>query len=109
VKLILMSKDPGPGGVRLRQTPLNLSFAETFKIRYPDAYERLLLDVVRGNATLFMRKDEVEAAWRWIDPILASWAEADTGPQPYAAGSWGPSQAIALVARDDRSWLEPVG
>ena len=109
VKLVLMSKDPGPGGVRLRQTPLNLSFAETFKIRYPDAYERLLLDVVRGNATLFMRKDEVEAAWRWIDPILASWAEADTGPQPYAAGSWGPSQAIALVARDDRSWLEPVG
>jgi glucose-6-phosphate 1-dehydrogenase len=108
VKLVLMSKDPGPGGVRLRQTPLNLSFAETFKIRYPDAYERLLLDVVRGNATLFMRKDEVEAAWRWIDPILASWAEADTGPQPYAAGSWGPAQAIALVARDDRSWLEPV-
>jgi glucose-6-phosphate 1-dehydrogenase len=106
VKLVLMSKDPGPGGMRLRQTPLNLSFAETFKIRYPDAYERLLLDVVRGNATLFMRKDEVEAAWRWIDPILASWADADSGPQPYAAGSWGPSQAIAMVARDDRSWLE---
>ena len=58
-----MSKDPGPGGMRLRATPLNLSFAETFKVRYPDAYERLLMDVVRGNPTLFMRRDEVEAAW----------------------------------------------
>lgn len=106
VKLVLMSKDPGPGGMRLRQTPLNLSFAEAFKIRYPDAYERLLLDVVRGNATLFMRKDEVEAAWRWVDPILAAWAEMDGGPYPYAAGSWGPSQAIALIARDDRAWLD---
>ena len=63
MKLYLMTKDPGPGGMRLREAPLDLSFAETFKVRYPDAYERLLMDVVRGNPTLFMRRDEVEAAW----------------------------------------------
>ncbi len=77
VKLFLMAKDPGPGGMRLREAPLNLSFAETFRVRYPDAYERLLMDVIRGNPTLFMRRDEVEVAWAWIEPIhLAGGARA---------------------------------
>ena len=74
-----MAKDPGPGGMRLRGASLNLSFAETFKARFPDAYERLLMDVVRGNPTLFMRRDEVEAAWRWTESILDAWeARGDT-------------------------------
>ncbi|MEO1092958.1 MAG: glucose-6-phosphate dehydrogenase, partial [Pseudomonadota bacterium] len=76
VKLFMTVKDPGPGGLRLKSVPLNLSYAETFTVRYPDAYERLLLDVVRGNQTLFMRADEVDAAWRWIDPIAAGRAPA---------------------------------
>ncbi len=65
VKLFLMIKDPGPGGMRLREVPLNLSFAEAFHERTPEAYERLLLDVIRGQQTLFMRRDELEAAWSW--------------------------------------------
>jgi len=106
VKLFLMTKDPGPGGMRLRSVPLNLSFAETFQVRNPDAYERLLMDVVRGNQTLFMRRDEVEAAWRWVEPILKSWQARNDPPKPYTAGSWGPSAAIALIERDGRTWHE---
>jgi glucose-6-phosphate 1-dehydrogenase len=106
IQLYLMSKDPGPGGLRLREAPLDISFAEAFQVRYPDAYERLLMDVVRGNATLFMRRDEVEAAWRWIEPILDGWAESGEPPKPYIAGSWGPSAAIALIERDGRTWFE---
>ncbi|HTO85637.1 MAG TPA: glucose-6-phosphate dehydrogenase [Methylomirabilota bacterium] len=106
VTLLLMSKDPGPGGMRLKQVPLNLSFADTFHGPFPDAYERLLLDVVRGNPTLFMRKDEVEAAWTWIEPILDGWGRNPAPPRAYTAGSWGPSDAAALMARDGRSWFE---
>ncbi|HEX3895580.1 MAG TPA: glucose-6-phosphate dehydrogenase [Rudaea sp.] len=106
VKLWLMIKYPGPGGLRLRCVPLDMSFAEAFGVRYPDAYERLLMDVVRGNPTLFMRRDEVEAAWRWIDPILAAWKSGDNEPKPYTAGSWGPSAAVALIERDGRTWHE---
>ncbi len=91
VKLLLMIKEPGPGGMRLKQVPLDMAFAEAFPINAPDAYERLLLDVIRGNATLFMRRDEVEAAWAWIDPIREAWAQSDEAPRPYTAGSWGPS------------------
>jgi glucose-6-phosphate 1-dehydrogenase len=104
--LSLMVKDPGPGGMRLRSAPLNLSFAETFKVRYRDAYERLLMDVVRGNPTLFMRRDEVEAAWTWIEPIITGWSHRGEKPRPYTAGSWGPSAAIALIERDGRTWHE---
>ena len=106
VKLWLMIKYPGPGGLRLRCVPLDMSFAEAFGVRYPDAYERLLMDVVRGNQTLFMRRDEVEAAWKWIDPILAAWKSDDGEPKPYTAGSWGPSAAVALIERDGRTWHE---
>jgi glucose-6-phosphate 1-dehydrogenase len=92
--------------LRVRQVPLDLSFAEAFHVRSPDAYERLLLDAIRGDQTLFMRRDEVEAAWRWIDPIRAAWERAGTAPKPYTAGSWGPSAAIALIERDGRTWHE---
>lgn len=106
IQLSLMAKDPGPGGLRLRSAPLDIRFADAFKVRYPDAYERLLMDVVRGNATLFMRRDEVEAAWRWVEPIIEAWSQSEEAPKPYIAGSWGPTAAIALIERDGRTWFE---
>jgi len=106
VKLDLMIKDPGPGGMRLQQVPVDMTFREVFNVRNPDAYERLLMDVVRGNQTLFMRRDEVDAAWAWIDPILEHWKAAHDTPKPYTSGTWGPASAIALIERDGRTWHE---
>ncbi|CAN7203382.1 glucose-6-phosphate dehydrogenase [Pararhizobium sp. LjRoot238] len=108
VKQSLMIKDPGPGGMRLRNVSLDMTFAEAFNARSADAYERLLLDVVRNNQTLFMRRDEVEAAWRWVDPILKAWEAVGQQVQAYTAGTWGPSQAIALIERDGRTWHEVI-
>ena len=110
VRLALMIKEPGPGGLRFRATSLDMSFAEEFAgRRHPEAYERLLMDVVRGDQTLFMRRDEVEAAWEWVDPILSAWTEQREAPRPYPAGSWGPSAAVALVEREGRTWHEDTG
>ena len=106
VKLYIMIKDPGPGGMRLKQIPLDMSFAETFNARHPDAYERLLMDVIRGNATLFMRRDEVEAAWSWVDPILNAWKASHDAPKGYTSGTWGPSASVAMIERDGRSWVD---
>ncbi|RLQ87231.1 glucose-6-phosphate dehydrogenase [Notoacmeibacter ruber] len=106
VKQWMMVKDPGPGGMRLRHVPLDMYFADAFNVRNPDAYERLLTDVVRGNQTLFMRGDEVEAAWKWIDPIMRAWHERPGDIAGYTAGSWGPAAAIGLIERDGRSWHE---
>jgi glucose-6-phosphate 1-dehydrogenase len=106
MKLITMAKIPGSGRLRLRETELDLRFGQAFDDRSPDAYERLLTDVLRGQQTLFMRRDEVEAAWRFIDPISAAWSERYPTPQKYTAGQDGPSQAIALIERDGRSWHE---
>jgi glucose-6-phosphate 1-dehydrogenase len=106
IKLWLMLKEPGPGGIRLQHVPLDMSFAKAFDAHAPEAYERLLMDVIRGNATLFMRRDEVEAAWDWIDPIRDVWNQVKESPRPYVAGSWGPSAAIALIERDGRNWME---
>jgi glucose-6-phosphate 1-dehydrogenase len=106
VKLWLMIKDPGPGGMRLQHVPLDMSFAEAFGVRNADAYERLLMDVVRGNQTLFMRRDEVAAAWKWIDPILDYWKTNNTEPKSYTSGTWGPSSSVALIERDGRSWVD---
>jgi len=108
VKLWLMIKDPGPGGMRLRRVPLDMSFAETFAVRNPDAYERLLMDVVRGNQTLFMRRDEVEAAWTWVEPILQFWASTDDAPRAYTAGTWGPTASVAMIAKEGRTWHEEM-
>ena len=94
--------------MRLRNVSLDMTFAEAFNARSADAYERLLLDVVRNNQTLFMRRDEVEAAWRWVDPILKSWEAVNQQVQAYTAGTWGPSQAIALIERDGRTWHEVI-
>ncbi|SDU25715.1 glucose-6-phosphate dehydrogenase [Stappia sp. ES.058] len=108
VRMQIMIKDPGPGGMRLRQVPLDMSFATAFKVRNPDAYERLIMDVIRGNQTLFMRRDEVEAAWAWVDPILEDWATLKDLPKGYTSGTWGPSAAIALIERDGRTWFEDL-
>lgn len=100
-------KEPGQGGLRLISVPLDMSFAETLdhsKIDIADAYERLLMDVIRGNQTLFMRGDEVEAAWEWIDPIVESWLVEDSLPEQYEPGTSGPEGALALVHRDGRRW-----
>ncbi|TPW30792.1 glucose-6-phosphate dehydrogenase [Martelella alba] len=107
VKQWLMIKSPGPGGMRLRHVSLDMAFAQAFDVRNPDAYERLLLDVIRSNQTLFMRRDEVEVAWNWVDPILKAWEETSQPVQGYTAGTWGPSKSIALIERDGRTWHEP--
>ena len=107
LKLLLMSKEPGPGGMRIAPSYLNLSFSDTFKKRVPDAYERLLMDVVRGNQTLFMRKDEVEAAWNWIDPIIEMIRKNNLKPEIYNPGSWGPSSSNTLINKNEFEWYEP--
>jgi glucose-6-phosphate 1-dehydrogenase len=104
VKLSLMLKDPGPGGFDLRPVSLDLSFADSSGARYPDAYERLLVEVIRGNPALFMRRDEVEFAWRWIDGIIAGWEESNQPVEGYVAGTWGPTAAVLMLDRDSRSW-----
>ena len=106
IKLWMMAKEPGPGAVRLQHVPLDMSFAEAFGGRSADAYERLLMDALRGNAALFMRRDEVEAAWKFIDPIREAWTQLREPPRPYAAGTWGPNASVALIERDGRTWNE---
>ena len=106
MRLHLTAKEPGPGGIRLRPVSLDLSYAAAFGTRSPDAYERLLMDVVRGNTTLFMRRDEVEAAWTWVAPILERWSQPSHRPRKYPAGTHGPVAAVTLLERDGRSWQE---
>ncbi len=106
IKLWMMVKEPGPGDMRLQHVPLDMSFAEAFGVAPADAYERLLMDALRGNAALFMRRDEVEAAWKFIDPIRDAWAQSGESPRPYAAGTWGPNASVALIERDGRTWNE---
>ena len=106
MKLLLVTKEPGPGGMRLRYVPLNLSYADAFSARYPDAYERLLMAVVRGDLALFMRRDEVEAAWKWVDGILDAWRDDQTPVHSYAAGTDGPAQSAMMLDRDNREWFD---
>ena len=73
-----------------------------------DAYERLLLEVMRGNQNLFVRKDEIEYAWKWCDQLIDGWQRVGAPPKPYAAGSWGPAASIALISRDGRSWYDDL-
>jgi len=108
VKLSLMAKEPGPGGFDLRPVALDLSFEQTFGMRYPDAYERLLMEVLRGNPALFMRRDEVEAAWQWADSIVDAWSVAKQKVETYVTGSWGPAGSSLLLDRDGRSWQPEV-
>ena len=109
VQLLVMAKEPGldRDGIRLREVPLNLSLDHEFAgTRRRIAYERLLLDLIEGDQTLFVRRDEVEAQWRWIDSIREGWAANGTKPKSYAAGTWGPSSAVALTERDGVTWQD---
>ena len=101
--------EPGPGGMRLVDVPLDMSFADALGPAgddVPDAYERLIMDVIRGNQTLFMRGDEVEAAWAWTDPIINDWKAISDRPQEYETGSTGPEDAAMLMHREGRKWRE---
>ena len=109
IRLLMMAKQPGldRDGIRLREVPLDLGMPNAFAdTRRRIAYERLLLDLVEGDPTLFVRRDEVEAQWEWVDRIRAGWAETGMRPKAYAAGTWGPSAVIALTERDGKSWYE---
>ncbi|HAW48522.1 glucose-6-phosphate dehydrogenase [Roseovarius sp. A46] len=109
IELGVTIKEPGPGGMRLVDVPLDMTFAEALgpeETDFPDAYERLIMDVIRGNQTLFMRGDEVEAAWAWADPIIAGWDADGEAPLAYATGSAGPEDALMLMHRDGRRWRE---
>jgi glucose-6-phosphate 1-dehydrogenase len=109
ISLLLMTKRPGLDreGVRLAQVALDLDLADAFdRVRRRGAYERLYLDALEGNSTLFVRRDETEAAWQWIDGIAAAWRAAGLAPKPYPAGTWGPGSALALTERHGHSWRE---
>ncbi|KHL25044.1 glucose-6-phosphate dehydrogenase [Croceibacterium mercuriale] len=108
VTLTLMAKVPGLGqGMALREIPLDISMPDALSgLERRMAYERLLLDLIHGDQTLFVRRDEVEAQWAWIDRIRSRWHEEGLTPKTYSAGNWGPSAAIALAERDGVSWHE---
>jgi glucose-6-phosphate 1-dehydrogenase len=108
IVLKFMAKEPG-SQLRLRLVDMRFCYAEAFKTDTPAAYETLLRDVMVGDATLFMRADQVEAAWKLLMPILEVWAETPAADFPnYAAGTWGPESSDLLVARDGNSWLTPT-
>nr|MDJ0825744.1 glucose-6-phosphate dehydrogenase [Rhodobacter sp.] len=109
MKLRVTIKEPGPGGMRLIEVPLDMSFAEALGAEaqaVPDAYERLVMDMIRGNQTLFMRGDEVEAAWAWTDPIIEGWQDREDRPRIYQPGSVGPEDALMLLYREGRRWRD---
>jgi glucose-6-phosphate 1-dehydrogenase len=94
-------------GLRIRSVNMDFGYGESFMVDAPDSYETLILDALRGDATLFTRRDEVEQQWAFVDPILAGWHQGKQDLAPYAAGTWGPDPADALIARDGRSWRRP--
>lgn len=104
----MMNKVPGlEQTTRLQTTKLDLSFSDTFKNeRIADAYERLLLEAMLGNQALFVRRDEVEQAWTWVDGIISAWEMSNEKPKSYPAGTWGPVASVALITKDGRSWDE---
>ncbi|WDD96883.1 glucose-6-phosphate dehydrogenase [Thalassomonas actiniarum] len=108
VELQMMNKIPGIASqLKIHENKLDLSFSQTYRDeRVIDAYERLMLEIINGNQSLFVRRDEVEQAWAWADGIIEAWESTQEKPKPYAAGSWGPVSSISLIARDDRQWVE---
>jgi glucose-6-phosphate 1-dehydrogenase len=104
IDLKLMTKKPSASGFDLIELPLDLNLEEYNQDSSYDAYERLLLDVLNANTSLFMRKDEVEASWLWIDHLIQEWNELNIPLQEYIAGSWGPSASDFLLERDSRKW-----
>jgi len=105
IRLSIRAKQPGPG-MHLRSVDLNLNLAEFSSERQHSAYEKLIIDLLRGSQTLFLRRDELEAAWTWIDPILDAWKSSEKPPSGYHAGTWGPAEASHLVFEDQSRWHE---
>ena len=105
IRLYCLAKQPGEG-MNLQSVHLDLAFDEFFKEDRMEAYQRLLLDVINGRLALFVRRDEQEAAWKWVEPILGEWSKPGTMPKPYASGTWGPAAASAMLAQHDTCWLE---
>ena len=105
IQLEMMVKEPGTG-MNLHPVKLGLDLQQSSDKRRAEAYERLLMDVIKGRLTHFMRRDELEAAWMWVEPIINGWAALDDKPRAYSAGSWGPAASSALMAREDLSWFE---
>jgi glucose-6-phosphate 1-dehydrogenase len=103
---LLAAKGGGGGEERLYPVSLDLDFDKAFATERVGGYERLLMDAIAGRLNLFVRSDEQEQAWRWVEPVLQAWSADTLGPRPYAAGSWGPAAASALVARDGSAWAE---
>jgi glucose-6-phosphate 1-dehydrogenase len=109
LELQLLAAKGSSGSEALAPVSLDLDFDKAFFEDRVGAYERLLLEALHGRLNLFVRSDEQEEAWRWVEPVLQAWREDDAaglGPRPYAAGSWGPAAASALVARDGFHWSE---
>ena len=109
VEMSMVTKEPGPGVFRLKTLPLDLCFLDSYELRYHDAYERLLMEALRGNPALFMHRDEVECAWAWVDGIIRGWQASGLAVEPYESGTWGPDGADELMARDGRAWSKPHG
>ena len=105
IQLQMMAKEPG-SGMRLQPVSLNLDLESAFTGRRAEAYERLLMDVIRGRLTHFMRRDELEAAWTWVEPIIEGWKVLNERPKAYTAGTWGPAASSALMAREESAWME---
>jgi glucose-6-phosphate 1-dehydrogenase len=106
ISLRFDSKVPGPT-VRTAPVTMEFRYATSFGGEPPEAYERLLLETMLGDSTLFARRDEVETAWAWLDPLLKTWEADPRPPYPYPAGTWGPPEADALLERDRRKWRRP--
>jgi glucose-6-phosphate 1-dehydrogenase len=107
IQLSMMVKEPG-SGMTLHPVKLGLDLQQSSDKRRAEAYERLLMDVIKGRLTHFMRRDELEAAWMWVEPILEGWRTLDDKPRAYSAGSWGPAASSALMARENLSWFEEI-
>ena len=108
ISLQFQAKQPGPA-LRLSPVEMRFCYEDAFKVKPPEAYETLLLDVMQGDATLFMRADQVEAAWSVITPVLEAWEATAPGDFPnYQASTWGPEAAEVLIAQDGRSWVLPA-
>jgi glucose-6-phosphate 1-dehydrogenase len=105
IQMQMMAKEPG-SGMNMKPVQLDLNLNASLQGRRAEAYERLLMDVTKGRLTHFMRRDELEAAWEWIEPILNAWESLGDSPRSYKAGTWGPAASSALIAREGLTWFE---
>ena len=104
VDLKLNTKEPSVSGFNLEELPLDLNLQDYYELGHQDCYERLLLDVIKGNQALFVRKDEIEASWKWIDAIVKLWESEDVPMEVYISGTWGPSSSEIMLSKENRKW-----